>query len=216
MPVMDLGLFECYLTTTLKIIIIVTLMDQRQCCSHINNNIKVSQSFLHFTAIFFTILLATHAKPAQHSTQVHDLSVLVLHHQDQSYHLPLTINHHALKLKAELQSGRTWIKEGLCKFCELEEGQCKTSCFTDKESPKISCDSSFCSEVGEYNDETRGIAGKEGDVFLKIGDGSQVLMPLILADKLYQPHEEMGEFHIFDADSSFSNAIFTKSSQGSL
>ena len=80
----------------------------------------------------------------------------------------------------------------------MESDTCDKSCFADKNGPRISCDSSFCSEKGEYSDEAYGVGGKEVEIFVKVGKESQVLMPLILANKLYQNHLEMGQFRIFD------------------
>jgi hypothetical protein len=84
----------------------------------INNNNKLPRHQLSL-ALLLTLLLSAHTAPAPHSTQLHDLPVLTLHRQDQAYLLPLTINHHTLKLTAQLQAGRSWLKEALCKVCDL-------------------------------------------------------------------------------------------------
>jgi hypothetical protein len=67
------------------------------------------------------LLLATAARttPARHASQMGELSKLTLHHQEHSYHLPVTVNHHSVRLEGELGSGRSWMKEALCKECEL-------------------------------------------------------------------------------------------------
>ena len=60
------------------------------------------------------------------------------------------------------------------------------------------------------------MGGKEVEIFVKVGKGSQVLMPLILANKLYQNHVEMGQFRIFDPESSFAAAILSRNPSNSL
>lgn len=94
------------------------------------------------------LLCLTAALAATHPSQLQDLPNVTLHHQDQSYHLPLSINHHVLRLAAQLQQGRSWIKESLCKVCGIEGEACKESCFAEKEAVRIACDSSYCSQAG--------------------------------------------------------------------
>lgn len=87
-----------------------------------NNNNKLPPQTLTLTLLLF-LLLPTHsastAHPKSHSTQLQDLPLITLHKTDQTYLLPLTINHHSLKLAAQLHSVRTWIKEALCNLCDI-------------------------------------------------------------------------------------------------
>lgn len=53
-------------------------------------------------------------------------------------------------------------------------------------------------------------------MFVKVGDNAQVLMPLVLADKLSHPHVEFGAFNIFDPESSFPEAIMMRTPLSSL
>lgn len=53
-------------------------------------------------------------------------------------------------------------------------------------------------------------------MFVKVGDNAQVLMPLVLADKLSHPHVESGTFNLFDPESSFPEAIMMRTPLSSL
>lgn len=108
------------------------------------------------------------------------------------------------------------MKESLCKVCGIEGEECKESCFGEKEAVRIACDSSFCSQAGEYSDESHGISGKETEMFVKVGESAQVLMPLVLADKLSHPHAELGAFNLFDSESSFAEGMMVRTPLSSL
>lgn len=90
----------------------------------INNNNKLPSQQLSL-ALLLPLLLCAHsaatprATTTPHATQLTDLSALTLHRQGQAYLFPLTINHHTFKLNPQLQAGRTWLKETLCKVCDL-------------------------------------------------------------------------------------------------
>jgi hypothetical protein len=85
-----------------------------------NNNNKLPPHALTLTLLLLIPTLAASTPHTQsHSTQLQDLPILTLHRNEQTYLLPLTINHHSLKLTAQLHSGRTWIKEALCNLCDI-------------------------------------------------------------------------------------------------
>ena len=54
-----------------------------------------------------------------------------------------------------------------------------------------------CQDLGKFNDDKEGISGIETELFAKI-DNEQVLLPIVLAKKMSQPHEEFGCFNILD------------------
>ncbi len=84
----------------------------------INNNNKLPSQQLSL-ALLLPLLLCAHTAATPRATQLTDLSALTLHRQGQAYLFPLTINHHTFKLNPQLQAGRTWLKETLCKVCDL-------------------------------------------------------------------------------------------------
>lgn len=69
------------------------------------------------TLLFLLTLLVVLS--GKHAGHVQELANLILLRQEQGYYLPLSINHHAMRLSAHLQGGRSWIKEALCKVCDL-------------------------------------------------------------------------------------------------
>lgn len=53
-------------------------------------------------------------------------------------------------------------------------------------------------------------------MFVKVGENAQVLMPLVLADKLSHPHVELGAFNLFDSESSFAEGMMVRTPLSSL
>lgn len=53
-------------------------------------------------------------------------------------------------------------------------------------------------------------------MFVKVGESAQVLMPLVLADKLSHPHVELGAFNLFDSESSFAEGMMVRTPLSSL
>ena len=70
------------------------------------------------TTLPLLLLLLPLATPRSQPKAIEDLRSITFQPAGKDYQLSLEIQHHTIKVRPQLESGRSWVKEGSCKVCK--------------------------------------------------------------------------------------------------